>query len=43
MPDGEAKRSQEADEEVKLGVGLGVPEVREVVDRRQADEQRDLT
>jgi hypothetical protein len=31
---------QEADEEVKLGIGLGV---REVVDRWPADEQPDLT
>jgi hypothetical protein len=41
--DGEAAAPQEADEEVELGVGLGVAEVREVVDRRPADEQPDLT
>ena len=41
IPDGEAPGPREADEEVKLGVGLGVPEVREVVDRRPADEQPD--
>jgi hypothetical protein len=39
--DGEAAGPQEADEEVELGVGLGVAEVREVVDRRPADEQPD--
>jgi hypothetical protein len=40
--DGEAAGAQVADEEVELGVGLGVAEVREVVDRRPAHEQHDL-
>jgi len=39
--DGEAAGPREAGEEVELGVGLGVAEVREVVDRRPAEEQPD--
>ena len=34
-------RAEVADEKVERGVGLGVPEVREVIHRRPADEQAD--
>src|SRR3954454_21046541 len=37
----EKRRARGGGRGVKLGVGLGVPGVREVVDRRPADEQRD--
>ena len=41
IADGEATGPRHADEAVEPGVGLGVPALREVVDRRPADEQPD--